>query len=80
MSENKKSNITQSCYVNKSLDNWTMDEKQQLNVKQLYRVLEVLIDEGFGDYDICFGYDCNCAFTKANNDFDIMDETIYFKE
>ena len=78
--ENKQSKISQSCYVHESLDNWGLDEHQKLDVKQLYRVLEVLIEEGFGDYDVYVGYDCNCAYTGVNNNFDIRDKTIYFKQ
>ena len=43
-------------------------------------MLEVLIEEGFGDYDVYVGYDCNCAYTGVNNNFDIRDKTIYFKQ
>ena len=76
----ENSRLTQSCYVNKSLDDWTMEQYDNLDVKSLYRVLEVLIDEGFGDYTVQFGYDSNYGFTSAKNDFDINNSTIYFKE
>lgn len=79
MTENK-SRLVQSCYVEKTLDDWSLEENQRLDVESLFKVLEVLIDEGFGNYDIRFGYDSNCAFTSAMNDFDINNGTIYFKE
>lgn len=76
----EKTRLVQSCYVKKTLNDWILDEKQTLDVKSLCKVLEVLIDEGFGDYSVVFGYDSNCAFTDANNDFDISNNCIYFKE
>lgn len=76
----KNSRLVQSCYVKKTSDDWSLEEHQRLDVKSLCKVLEVLIDEGFGDYNVRFGYDSNCAFTAANNGFDISNNCIYFKE
>lgn len=80
--ENKveKSRITQSCFIEETLDNWSLDKGQYFNVKTLRRVLEVLEDEGFGDYDIRVGYDCNYAYTGIRNDFNISNKTIQFQE
>lgn len=76
----EKSRITQSCFIEETLDNWGLEKGQYFNVKTLRRALEVLEDEGFGDYGIRVGYDCNCAYAGIRNNFNISNKTIQFQE
>lgn len=78
--KNEKSRITQSCFIEETLDNWGLDKGQYFNVKTLRRALEVLEDEGFGDYKIKVGYDSNYAYAAIKNKFNISNKTILFQE
>ena len=52
------SQIIQSCFIEEyefkdkqgNVKKCSLDKKQKLNVRSLYRVLKVLVDEGYGDY------------------------------
>lgn len=85
MSNNR---IVQSCYVSnidyeangKQLTNVGLDKGTSLNVKTLHAVLGELIKEGYGDYGVSFGYDCNFAATAPRNQFDIHAKSIRFLE
>lgn len=77
---NGNSKISQLAYVNELSDGGELDKGTRLNVKQLMDVLSVLVDEGYGDYSIRVGYDCDCASTSIYNQFDIMADAIVFRE
>lgn len=85
MSNNR---IVQSCYVKyidyeingKQIENAELDKGTSLNVKTLHAVLGELIKEGYGDYGVSVGYDCDCASTGIRNQFDINAKHITFKE
>ena len=80
--------IVQSCYVKnvdyeidgKQLDNVELDKGADLNIRTLHAVLTELIKEGYGDYNVSFGYDCNYAATRPRNQFDIHAKSIMFLE
>ena len=57
-----------------------MEKGKYLSVSSLKRLLEVLEDEGFGDYKVRVGYDSNYAYAGVRNDFHISDNTISFQE
>ena len=85
MSNNR---IVQSCYISKVdyefdgklLENVELDKGCDLNIRTLHAVLEELIKNGYEDYGVSFGYDCNCAATRPRNQFDIHAKSIMFKE
>ena len=80
--------IVQSCYVKnidynyngKHLENVELDKGADLNISKLHAVLSELIKEGYGDYGVSFGYDCNYAATRPRNQFDIHAKSIMFLE
>lgn len=76
----EKSNLVTSCFVENSLDNQSFEKGIELNVKNLRKVLEVLEDEGFGDYRVSVGYDSNYAYCGIYNDFHISNKEIRFQE
>lgn len=85
MSDNR---IVQSCYISnidyevngKFLENVELDKGCELNVRRLHAVLGELIKNGYGDYGVRFGYDCNYASTSPRNQFDIRPKSIRFLE
>lgn len=82
------SQIVQSCFIEEyefkdkqgKVKKCSLDKKQKLNVRSLYRVLKVLVDEGYGDYGISFGYDSNYGHAGAYNEFHITSKSIEFQE
>ena len=78
--KNEKSRITQSCFIEETLDNWQLEKGEYFNVETLRRALEVLEDEGFGEYTIDVGYDSNYAYAGIRNKFNISNKTIKFQE
>lgn len=72
--------IVQSGYVDKLDDNRYLEKGDTLNIKRLYEVLGVLIEEGYGDYGVSFGYDSNYGSAGAYNQFDIRPKSIKFLE
>lgn len=76
----KNSKISQLAYVNELSNGAELEKGKSLNVKQLCEVLNILVDEGYGDYKLRVGYDSDCASTTVRNQFDIMADTINFRE
>ncbi|WP_405287642.1 hypothetical protein [Methanobrevibacter sp.] len=72
--------IVQSGYVDKLDDNRCLEKGDKLNIKILYEVLGVLIEEGYGDYGVSVGYDSNYAAAGIYNQFDIRPKSIKFLE
>ena len=71
-----KKRIVQSCKI-EGFDGF---EDKCLNVKQMHEILGILIDEGYGEYSLRFGYDSNYGSTCAMNKFDIKPDVIFFRE
>ena len=70
--------IVQDCFIDE--DVLGIPKHHLLNVKSLHKVLTILMENGYEDYGVSFGYDCNCAFTGAYNKFEIHSKTIRFTE
>lgn len=53
-------------------------------VKEVHEVLTKLIENGYGDYDLVQGYDCDYGHTKVNVNnlvfMDKKDQLIYFQD
>lgn len=78
MADGDNGGIVQDCFIDE--DVLGIPKHHLLDVKSLHKVLTILIENGYKDYGIMFGYDCNYAFTGAYNKFEIHSKTIRFTE
>lgn len=60
----------------------TLDEghEEQMTIKGLRDFLNVLIDEGYGEYGACFGYDSNCVYTYPSKCIRIKGNQLWLLE
>lgn len=72
--------IIQTGYVSETEDGLTLEKHQTLTVETLHEVLDVLINAGFGKYEVLVGYDDDCASTNVFNEFNIENNRIKFRE
>ena len=49
-------------------------------IKGLAIILSELIQKGYGDYEVAFGYDSDLAYTATDGEYEIEDNTVWFKE
>lgn len=49
-------------------------------VKGLALLLLELVKQGYGDYEVAFGYDSNLVYTATDGEYEIEEKTVWFKE
>ena len=49
-------------------------------VKELNEILSELEKQGYGDYEVAFGFDSNYVYTTTDGAYEIEDGTIWFEE
>ena len=49
-------------------------------VDGLLEILKELSHKGYGDYEVCFGFDGDLAYTATDGEYEIEENTIWFKE
>ena len=64
----------------KIVNDFDKSKYNRFTLKGFRDLLNLLVDEGYGDYSFSFGYDCNCAATQPSDVVKFYDNHILFQE
>lgn len=64
----------------KIVNDFDKDDHNDFTIKGFRDLLDLLIEEGYGDCSFSIGYDCNCAATSPTDVVKIYDNHILFQE
>ncbi len=49
-----------------------------MKIKEMTNILQLMNQKGYGELEVCFGYNSNTRFTTINGNFVIEKDGIYF--
>ena len=64
----------------KIINDFDKDDHNDFTIKGFRDLLDLLVEEGYGDYTFTIGYDCNVAGTSPTDVVKFYDNYICFQE